>query len=185
MRNRTSNIDLASRGGIFWLSSFRQLFPRRPKNALCLLLAIAATGAILTNALFLQAGPHPAPIFADTAVRKPAAATGATAGGARATGNRRTGVTAPGASVNPNAASRTTEARHDPIAEILEPTNSMIAVQRALAEFGYGQIKPTGTLGPETKAAIERFERERRLPVTGQLSDRLTRELSAMKGGPL
>jgi hypothetical protein len=26
---------------------------------------------------------------------------------------------------------------------------------------------------------------ERRLPVTGQVSERLTRELSAMKGGPL
>ncbi len=115
----------------------------------------------------------------------PAAVTGTTAS-ARATGNRRAGVTAPGASVNPNAAaSRTTEARHDPIAEMIEPTNRMIAVQRALAEFGYGQIKPTGTLGPETKAAIERFERERRLPVTGQLSNRLTRELSALKGGPL
>jgi peptidoglycan hydrolase-like protein with peptidoglycan-binding domain len=73
----------------------------------------------------------------------------------------------------------------DPIAELLEPANRTMAVQRALAEFGYGQIKPTGTVGPETKAAIEKFERERKLPVTGQVSERLTRELAAMKGGPL
>jgi peptidoglycan hydrolase-like protein with peptidoglycan-binding domain len=60
-----------------------------------------------------------------------------------------------------------------------------MAVQRALAEFGYGQIKPTGMFGPETKAAIEKFERDRKMPVTGQVSERLTRELAAMKGGPL
>ncbi|MGH8518390.1 MAG: peptidoglycan-binding domain-containing protein, partial [Panacagrimonas sp.] len=67
----------------------------------------------------------------------------------------------------------------------LQPTNRTMAVQRALAEFGYGQIKPTGTVGPETRAAIEKFERERKLPVTGQISDRLVRELSVLKGAPL
>ena len=49
----------------------------------------------------------------------------------------------------------------------------------------HGQIKPTGTYDPETRAAISLFERERQLPVTGQVSDRLTRELSAMTGRPL
>ena len=43
----------------------------------------------------------------------------------------------------------------------------------------------SGTYDPETRAAIERFERERKLPVSGQVSDRLTRELSAMTGRPL
>jgi peptidoglycan hydrolase-like protein with peptidoglycan-binding domain len=61
----------------------------------------------------------------------------------------------------------------------------LIGVQRALADFGYGQVKPTGTMGPDTQAAIERFERDRRLPVTGQLSDRLVRELSAVTGRPI
>jgi peptidoglycan hydrolase-like protein with peptidoglycan-binding domain len=55
-------------------------------------------------------------------------------------------------------------------------------VQRALAINGYGQLKATGTLGPETQAAIERFERERKMPVTGQISERLLRELSAVTG---
>ena len=61
----------------------------------------------------------------------------------------------------------------------------VIALQRALADYGYGQIKPTGVLDAETQSAIERFERERKLPVTGQPSDRVTRELTAMTGRPL
>jgi peptidoglycan hydrolase-like protein with peptidoglycan-binding domain len=61
----------------------------------------------------------------------------------------------------------------------------VVALQRALAEYGYGQIKPSGIIDTETQAAIEKFERERRLPITGQASDRLVRELAAMTGRPL
>ena len=61
----------------------------------------------------------------------------------------------------------------------------VIALQRALAEYGYGQIKPSGIIDGETQAAIEKFERERKLPITGQASDRLVRELAAMTGRPL
>jgi peptidoglycan hydrolase-like protein with peptidoglycan-binding domain len=59
------------------------------------------------------------------------------------------------------------------------------AVQRALTEYGYGQLKPTGTVGSDTLAAIQKFERERKLPVSGQMSDRLVRELTAMIGRPI
>ena len=59
------------------------------------------------------------------------------------------------------------------------------AVQRALTEYGYGQLKPTGTVGADTQAAISKFERDRKLPVTGQMSDRLVRELTAMIGHPI
>jgi peptidoglycan hydrolase-like protein with peptidoglycan-binding domain len=75
--------------------------------------------------------------------------------------------------------------RADPIANLIGPSRKVVAVQRALADFGYGQLKPTGTVDAETRAAIERFERERQLPITGQVSDRLTRELAAMTGRPL
>lgn len=76
--------------------------------------------------------------------------------------------------------------RNDPIAELIAPSSKrVLAVQRALAEYGYGQIKPNGTFGPETKDAIEQFERARRMPVTGQISPRLVRELSALTGRPL
>jgi peptidoglycan hydrolase-like protein with peptidoglycan-binding domain len=61
----------------------------------------------------------------------------------------------------------------------------VVALQRALAEYGYGQIKPSGIVDAETQTAIEKFERERKLPITGQASDRLVRELAAMTGRPL
>jgi peptidoglycan hydrolase-like protein with peptidoglycan-binding domain len=77
------------------------------------------------------------------------------------------------------------QARPDPIAELIAPSKQVIAVQRALSEFGYGQIKPTGIVDPETQSAIQKFERERKLPVTGQLSHRVVRELAAITGRPL
>ena len=61
----------------------------------------------------------------------------------------------------------------------------MLAIQRALADFGYGQIKPTGVYDNATRAAIEKFERERNLPVDGQITDGFVRELAAMTGRPL
>jgi peptidoglycan hydrolase-like protein with peptidoglycan-binding domain len=77
----------------------------------------------------------------------------------------------------------------DPIARLIAPSNALskriTAVQRALADFGFGQIKPTGVFDADTRAAVEKFERERRLPVDGQISDRLVRELAGMTGRPL
>jgi peptidoglycan hydrolase-like protein with peptidoglycan-binding domain len=75
--------------------------------------------------------------------------------------------------------------RNDPIAETLAPSQRVIAVQRALAQYGYGQLRPTGLMDRETKIAIEKFERERKLPVTGQASDRIARELAALTGRPV
>src|SRR5258707_1063 len=60
-----------------------------------------------------------------------------------------------------------------------------IARQGAVADYGYGQIKATGIIDGDTRAAIEQFERERKLPITGQASDRVVRELAAMTGRPL
>ena len=59
------------------------------------------------------------------------------------------------------------------------------AVQRALTDFGYGQLQPTGVFDNATKTAIEKFERERKLPISGQISERVTRELAAVTGRPL
>jgi peptidoglycan hydrolase-like protein with peptidoglycan-binding domain len=67
----------------------------------------------------------------------------------------------------------------------LAPARRVIALQRALAQYGYGQIRPTGMLDADTRAAIEKFERERKLPVTGQPSDRVARELTSLTGHPL
>jgi peptidoglycan hydrolase-like protein with peptidoglycan-binding domain len=75
--------------------------------------------------------------------------------------------------------------RNEVAAERPAPSRRVIALQRALAEYGYGQIKPTGVVDADTQAAIEKFERERKLPITGQPSDRVARELAAMTGRPL
>ena len=74
----------------------------------------------------------------------------------------------------------------DPIAELIAPSGKrVLAVQRALTDYGYGQFKPNGSFGPETKAAIEQFERKRKMPVTGQISPRLLQELSVVTGRQL
>ena len=41
------------------------------------------------------------------------------------------------------------------------PSARIVAVQRALTDFGYGPVKPTGIYDAETRAAIERFEKAR------------------------
>jgi hypothetical protein len=90
---------------------------------------------------------------------------------------------------NAKAAAATNAAapRPDPIGELIAPSPSrrITAVQRALADFGYGQIKPSGILDRETQSAIEDFERGKKMPVTGQISPRLLKELSALSGRPL
>jgi len=65
------------------------------------------------------------------------------------------------------------------------PSKRILSVQRALSDFGYGQIKPTGTLDAPTQEAIKQFEHSKKMPVTGQISPRLLRELSATTGRPL
>lgn len=240
----------------------------RRKDLIALALAGAAVCGILVNALFLQKGPHPAPIFS----AKPIAAQPEQAPATkpiRTVGNELTGAmalprarpqepepakieppkadTAPARSrlelvadiqkelakrgfydgaadgvhgpktdaairdfeqsaglkhaepseqllraimqSNAKAKPVTTASapRHDPIAELIAPSPSkrILSVQRALSDFGYGQIKPSGTLDAPTQEAIKQFEYSKRMPVTGQISPRLLRELSATTGRPL
>jgi peptidoglycan hydrolase-like protein with peptidoglycan-binding domain len=75
--------------------------------------------------------------------------------------------------------------RNDAIADVLSSSRRVMALQRALAQYGYGQLKPTGMVDADTRAAIEKFERERKLPVTGQASDRVVKELVGLTGRPL
>lgn len=61
-------------------------------------------------------------------------------------------------------------------------TRPVAAAQRALNRIGFGPVKADGLFGEETRAALERFERERRIPVTRDLSPRTLRELTAASG---
>jgi hypothetical protein len=63
-----------------------------------------------------------------------------------------------------------------------QPSRQVLAVQRALSDFGYGQLKLTGIYDPETRLAIQHFERDHKLPITGEISERVTRELATLTG---
>jgi hypothetical protein len=198
-----------------------------PKDLVAGALAVAAIGAIVANALFLQSGPHPSPMFGSVVTLpapapspvsplprpRPVEATKAEAAPAepRAVESKTADIkTADTKPVEPRASD--TKAA-DPLTNLVKATSAapvatssiprppapipfpshndnlapggsrrVAAVQRALTENGYGQLKPTGTIGSDTQAAIARFERERKIPATGQMSDRMVHELSAMIG---
>jgi peptidoglycan hydrolase-like protein with peptidoglycan-binding domain len=242
---------------------------RHPREFVGIVMASVATVWIFTNALFLQKGPHPAPIFAARSVTHqvvplapprpaivapgtpmpvpapavaPASVVPSTpmsrtqlvssiqrelnrrgfydgvidgVWGAHTDAAVRDFIQATGVRVTAdpsdallraiagsNAQRHTQAGPHaDPIAALLAPASTpkppqavpapvapsarIKSVQRALDDFAYGPVRASGVYDADTKAAIERFERSRGLPVTGQISDRLVRELGGMVGRPL
>ena len=184
-----------------------RLLLHSPKDLIAGALAFAAVSAIVANATFMQAGHHPSPMFGTTAgapvavasplprprpveatlkpadvklaeVRpaevKPAAPVSVIA--------KTTAAPVAPASVARPPAPIPVSSRSDPVGDLIIASRRVAAVQRALTDYGYGQLKPTGTVGSDTQAAIQKFERDRKLPITGQMSDRLVRELSAATG---
>lgn len=202
-----------------------------PKDTLAGALAFTAVSAIIANALFLQAGRHPSPMFG-TVVSMPAAGLPAASPLPRPRPPvadepvlepkpAELKAVEPKPSEPKRSEARPAEAKPaepkaaDPLANLVKATTPpattstvmrppapipvsshneaianagprrVAAVQRALTQYGYGQLKPTGTVGSDTQAAIQKFERERKMPVTGHVSDRLVRELTAVIGHPL
>lgn len=150
-----------SAGSLLWARA-----ARRPVDSFAIFAAVAASTIIVVNALFLQSGSLPAPFFAAPApLPLPAVPLTSTA--------------------QPLPPQPVVARPNDPIATLIGETSRIMAVQRVLADYGYGQITPTGVLDQPTMAAIGKFQRERGLPVTGQISDRLVNELAAMIGRPL
>ncbi len=242
MRKRSYREQTVEFGGAGRLAA---AIGHHPREFVGIVMATVALFAIFINALFLQKGPHPAPIFATRpllkqetqvipprpAVAQPIIASdsvaqnrvqlvsdiqrelsrkgfydGAVDGiwGAKTDAATRDFVQAAGLKINPDVSDSLLRAivasnskvpndraasveprRNDPIAELIAPSKRVLAIQRALGDFGYGQIKLSGVYDPETRAAIEKFERDHQLPVTGQISDRFVRELAAMSGRPL
>ena len=188
-----------------------------PKDMVAGALAFAAVSAIITNALFLQAGRHPAPLFGTVVVMPPVVPVSASPLPRPRPAEADASIAEPKPAepkvVDPKAAEPRTA---DPMTNLVKATSAapavpsgiarppasipgstggdvvagtgshrVAAVQRVLTEYGYGQLKPTGTVGSDTQAAIQRFERARKLPVTGQVSERLVRELTAVIGHPI
>jgi len=140
-------------------------------DSFAILAAAAASIVIIVNAVFLQSSSHPSPFFANPKAPQVA---GHDAPAQRA-GPATTAVTPQPVALR----------RDDPIADLIGPSPRIAAVQRTLSDYGYGQIGPSGILDDATSTAIEKFERERKLPVSGEVSDRLVRALSIMAGHPL
>lgn len=155
----------------------RNLMMRYPRESVAVLVGLGAATWIVVNALVMQKGPHPSPIFA----AKPVAFERAAAP-ARDLSPTPRPVSAPAQQI---AAPPMPQPRRDPIADLIAPPQQVMAVQRALSEFGYGQIRVTGAVGPDTRSAIERFERQHHMAVTGEISDALLKALSTMTGEPL
>ena len=178
----------------------RRALGGNPFDAVGIFVLVIAAGAILINALYRQPGPHPAPIFS---IKPRPVASEPTGGVVPALPRARPeGIVSgkPDTLAQPRGevvadvqrgpikqeTVPRTPARADPIAELIAgPAHRVIAVQRALNDFGYGPVRATGTFGAETVSAIQKFERDRKLPVTGQISPRLLRELAALTGRPL
>ncbi|MCA1411346.1 peptidoglycan-binding protein [Bradyrhizobium yuanmingense] len=199
-----------------------------PKDTLAGLVAVAAIAAIVANALFLQTGRHPAPMFG-TVINLPAPSSvplsnpmprprpvGADTSPLEP---RATEFRVEPKPVEPKPAERAAEKppekpveatastrSNDPMTNLVKATTStppaalrppapipaqspaarrIAGVQRALSEYGYGNLKITGSMSAETQAAIQKFEREHKMQVTGQVSDRLLRELAAAIGRPV
>ncbi len=175
-----------------------------PKDTLAGAAALIVALGIVANAIFLQPGRHPAPMFGaapavtPSAIVPPPASAPAPMPRVRpADSDVRTDVkpvetpavaskpAAPVANASPRPPAAIPSAKNDPVGDLIVSTRRVAAIQRALTEYGYGQIKPTGVVGPETTAAIQKFERDRKQPVTGQISDRLIRDLVVLTGRPI
>jgi hypothetical protein len=84
---------------------------------------------------------------------------------------------------------RSNERPRDPIGILLlggslkaeETDKKALFAQRALAKLGYN-VRIDGKFGGATRQAIERFERDSRLPVKGELTPRVMRQLSSRSG---
>jgi putative peptidoglycan binding protein len=169
---------------------------QRPMDYVAILAAATMSTIVVVNAVFLQTGSRSAPYFAPPG--STASAAGATTGtttsslpgssqiAATATAKPAEQIVAPrlvGPIVTPQQVSAR---RDDPIADLIGgPSPRVVGVQRALSEYGYGQIKPSGVLDDATSSAIQKFEREHKMPVTGRISERLVSELTSLVGHPL
>jgi peptidoglycan hydrolase-like protein with peptidoglycan-binding domain len=173
--------------------------------------SVFAVGAgIAVNALFLQSGPHPAPLFAETggtaAAMEPDPLVVAAQRELRRTGyyqgpidgipgpqteaailrfERAAGLATTGA-IGPELvhAVSTPERREPPRdaseARAAPSTDRVVAIQHALARAAYGPLPADGIVGPQTREAIRRFQAHHGLPVTGELTDSLVVELRAV-----
>lgn len=168
---------------------------RRLGEILTALAALAAVGTVSLNALGSQSGRHPAPILANLSAKpvpskKPVEASALDAKTkieprAEAKGTNRPEPTRDGIAemIRSGEAARADDTTAS-VTPKPSPKEAVALAQRALVKLGYGPLKTDGVLGPGTRAAISRFERDAKLPVKGDPAGRTLRELAARAGLP-
>ncbi len=67
-------------------------------------------------------------------------------------------------------------------ASLADDHQTILSLQRVLADLGYGPGPVNGELTTSTEDAIRRFEADRGMPLTGRVSDTVLRELSSISG---
>lgn len=151
----------------------------RPGETAGFAVALGAAVYISVNALGFQEGRHPAPILPEP---RTAPETLAAAKPAPRPIPLPTREEAP-ASREP--VTETARPAEDTTASVSpKPDKNVMRAQRALTKLGFGPLKDDGMMGPSTRAAIEKFERERKLPVKGEAAGKTLRELTARAGLP-
>ena len=167
----------------------------RPARSVAIAAMAAIALGIVVNALAMQKTRHPAPLFV-----VPAATGQAVAGNSALLSSTPVPtprpVNEPAASSDHGATPRHAAPDKDLIAQLLrphvtlpgqespkapEPSKSIMKAQQALVKLGFA-LRPDGVLGGTTRQAIERFERDRGLPVKGDLTAKIRRQLMAQSG---
>jgi peptidoglycan hydrolase-like protein with peptidoglycan-binding domain len=205
-----------------------QFILRRPIEVAGVLAMVGLSLAIGVNALVMQTGAHPAPIFAAReaerlpvkpaqpavsperlalvrAIQEELAARGLYDGPADGLAGPKTAAAIrffqdgggllvdgqPSEELLEQLRAAPATRKVDPIANLITastpapPARRLLAVERALAILGYGPIKVDGQMNADTTGAIKRFQQDRGLPVNGEVTPRLLRELSEMSGVPV
>ncbi|WP_244613276.1 peptidoglycan-binding domain-containing protein [Methylosinus sp. Ce-a6] len=175
-----------------------KLFGGRRRGIVFLSLAGAAAIGVPLNALYFQDGRHPAPLFHSFAP-EPRAQAPTPLPPARPQAVAATPVqpqaAQPASAPHAPAMARSVLKPEPAPAEKRDAIGALIGkeahkdapktdgtdknvmnIQRALAKLGYA-LHADGKMGGATRQAIEKFERDNRLPVTGEVTPKLLRKL--------
>ena len=187
-----------SKKGLVSRLSWLRVLGRRPARTVLGAAFSAVLVGIAINALFFQTARHPAPLMNTGEIKKPAPATVAAVPVPAPRPVETVQQAAPAAPQNilpaaarsaPAVDANDSKQVRDPIAALLRSGSPAAAsndgekakiqsAQRALIKLGFA-VKADGAIGATTRQAIETFERDRNLPITGALGAKTVRELSA------
>lgn len=182
-RRKAGLLDRCGRAAMWCLT----LATERPAAVFGAIAVVAGVTAIVWNTTH-QSGRHPAPLFATAQpaipavpipVPRPDPVQLAAAPMPPAPAEAPRAADPIGALIRADAGARAL-----PDTRLADPAR-LVSAQKALVKLGYGPLKTDGLFGATTRGAVERFERDRNLPVTGAVAGRTARQLAALSGLPV